>query len=175
MAIFGFWAFVRTGTEAAEKLYSSVFLPNFSKCMLMFWMRNCESGPHRLSFHWTGPITRGPCALAGLRPQSQIDVGEHNSPMTVACVAWFSLEQPASFDLPAAAALWCCCCHLYRQFPMHNYFCLVVNWIVAPACATILFKFFGKWQLIIAVLTSLKCQGLCLFVYIKINLLRWEN
>lgn len=46
---------------------------------------------------------------------------EHNSALTVACVSWYSLKHPASFDLRAAAALGSCCCHLYRQFATHNY------------------------------------------------------
>lgn len=107
MSILGFWAHFSKGTEAAlcltdlfnsRKPYHSVFLPNFSKNMLVFWVRSCDSGSRRLSFRWTGPITRGPCPLAGFRPQSQIDGGEHNSALTVACAPWL---QPG-----AASELW---------------------------------------------------------------------
>lgn len=134
MVILGFWAYVSKGTEAAlwKKCWglvkqqktecNSVFLPNFSKFMLMFWVKSCDSGSRRLSFGPTGPITRGPSALAGFRPQSQIDVRERNSTWMVACAAPYTLEQPASFDLRVAAALWCCCWPLHMQFATHNYF-----------------------------------------------------
>lgn len=101
---------------------NSVFLPNFSKFMLMFWVRSCDSGSRSLSFGWTGPITRGPSALVGFRPLSQIDVREHNSTWTVACAARCTLELPASFDLQVVAALWCCCWPSHMQFATHNYF-----------------------------------------------------
>lgn len=174
--ILKFWIYVSKGTEAAlwknvEDLFNSrkqsnyVFLPNFSKFLLMFWVRSCGSGSQGLSFGWTGPITRGPSALASFRPQSQIDVCKHNSTWTVACVAPYTLEQPAGFDLRVTAALWCCCWPLHVQFATHNYFCLLGTWIVAPARATF-FSFF-LLQLAVNNCRYYKCQLLCLFVYIR--------
>lgn len=176
MAILGIWAAKEQkqlcgknveNLLTSRKQYNSVFLPNFSQHMLVSWVRSCDSDPRRLSFHWTGPITRGPCASAGFRPRSQIDVCERSSALTVACVVWYSLEQPASFDLRATAALWCCCCHLYRQFATHNYFILLH--------LPVQLFFFLQVAVIICCLNKLKGQHFCLFVYVKRNLLTWGN